>query len=175
MGESTASWFGRMRCCRKCLRRIYDADFGQVVPVNICSRRESLPILTSTNFMRNADLTVDIGPEELKNQIVEILQDSKAVDVVELDVGKLCSFADYMIVASGTSNRHVNALVEHTVDGMKANAQKPIGVEGRETNEWVLVDYGDVIVHLMQRDARAFYDLERLWSDLPESDEATDQ
>ena len=110
----------------------------------------------------------DPSPEQIKQQITDILEDSKAVDVSVLDVAGLCSFTDFMVVASGTSNRHVNALVEHVVEGMKEHEQRPIGVEGRETGEWVLVDYGDVVVHLMQRDARAFYDIERLWSDLPD-------
>ena len=110
----------------------------------------------------------DPSPEQIKQQITDILEDSKAVDVSVLDVEGLCSFTDFMVVASGTSNRHVNALVEHVVEGMKEHEQRPIGVEGRETGEWVLVDYGDVVVHLMQRDARAFYDIERLWSDLPD-------
>ncbi len=107
---------------------------------------------------------------DLKSQIVEVLEDSKAVDITVLDVAKLCSFTDHMVLASGTSSRHVNALVEHVVDAAKADGLRPIGVEGRETSEWVLVDFGDVVVHVMQKDARAFYDLERLWSELPDSD-----
>ena len=117
------------------------------------------------------------APQELKRTIVDVLEDSKAVDITTLDVAELCSFTDHMVLASGTSNRHVNALVEHVVDGLKAEGVRPIGVEGRETGEWVLVDYGDVVVHVMQKEARAFYDLERLWRDIPDSDgeSASDQ
>ncbi len=108
--------------------------------------------------------------ETLQNRIVDVLEDSKAVDISVLDVADVCSFTDRMVLASGTSNRHVNALVGHVVEELKSEGARPLGVEGRETSEWVLVDYGDVVVHIMQKEARAFYDLERLWSDLPDSD-----
>ncbi len=72
-----------------------------------------------------------------------------------------------MVLVSGTSNRHVKALVDRVVESARAFGQPALGVEGRETNEWVLVDLGDVVVHVMSREARSFYDLERLWSELP--------
>ena len=72
-----------------------------------------------------------------------------------------------MILASGTSNRHVRSLVNRVTEDLKESGVSPLGVEGRETSEWVLVDYGDIVVHVMQAEARSFYDLERLWGDLP--------
>ena len=89
-----------------------------------------------------------------------------------LDVAKLTSITDHMILVSGTSNRHVKALVDSVVEAAKAAGEPPLGVEGRETYEWVLLDVGDVLVHVMQKEAREFYDLERLWTELPADSES---
>ena len=72
-----------------------------------------------------------------------------------------------MVMVSGTSNRHVKSLVQHVVERCKASGLEPIGVEGSGANEWVLVDLGDVVVHVMQDSTRSFYDLERLWKSAP--------
>jgi ribosome-associated protein len=87
-------------------------------------------------------------------------------------VADLTDITDYMILASGTSNRHVKSLVDRLVEAAKEAAHPPNGVEGRETNEWVLVDLGDVLVHVMQAETRKFYDLERLWQDIPTDSES---
>ena len=99
----------------------------------------------------------------LKNKIIESLQDIKAVDPVALDVKQISSLTDYMIIASGTSVRHITAISEKIIDGLKKNKIKDIKVEGQGDDNWVLVDAGDVIVHLMSSEARKFYDLESLW------------
>jgi ribosome-associated protein len=112
-----------------------------------------------------------VTPEYLRNLIVEALEDIKGRDVVALDVTGSSDITDYMIIASGTSNRHVKALVDRVVEAITAAGVKPLGVEGRETNEWVLVDVGDALVHVMQAETRSFYDLERLWSELPADSE----
>jgi ribosome-associated protein len=112
-----------------------------------------------------------VTPEVLRNLIVDALEDIKGRDVVVMDVTGLSDVTDYMIIASGTSNRHVRALVDQVVEATTDAGIKPLGVEGRETNEWVLVDVGDALVHVMQAETRAFYDLERLWSDLPADSE----
>jgi len=112
-----------------------------------------------------------VTPEVLRNLIVDALEDIKGRDVVVMDVTGLSDVTDYMIIASGTSNRHVRALVNQVVEATTEAGMKPLGVEGRETNEWVLVDVGDALVHVMQAETRAFYDLERLWSDLPADSE----
>ncbi len=106
-------------------------------------------------------------PEALRNLIVEALEDKKGRDVVTLDVAAISDVTDFMIVVSGTSNRHVKALVDQVVESAATAGVAPLGVEGRETNEWVLVDMGDALVHVMQAETRQFYDLERLWSELP--------
>lgn len=105
--------------------------------------------------------------ESLRNLIVDALEDRKGRDVVALDVSGVSDVTDYMIVASGSSNRHVKALVDRVVEATTSAGFKPQGVEGRETHEWVLVDVGDALVHVMQSEARDFYDLERLWTELP--------
>ncbi len=108
----------------------------------------------------------------LCDRLVQALEDVKGQDILTLNVAKLTSITDYMILVSGTSNRHVKALVDEVVEVAKGTGNPPLGVEGRENYEWVLLDVGDVIVHVMQKDARAFYELERLWSELPADSES---
>ena len=111
-----------------------------------------------------------ISPESLKDHVVQVLEDRKARDIVALNVTGACSFTDYMVIASGTSNRHVKSLVDQVVESSKADGNPPIGVEGREALDWVLLDLGDVVVHVMKPESRAFYELERLWSELPSAE-----
>lgn len=108
-----------------------------------------------------------MNPDVLRDLVVDTLEDRKAIDVVSLDVGKVTVIADHMVIASGTSNRHVNALSDHVLQSVKEHQGQINGVEGRETSEWVLIDLGDVLVHLMQQETRSFYDLERLWGEFP--------
>ena len=99
----------------------------------------------------------------LKNKIIKSLEDIKAVNPVTINVKKLSSLTDFMIIASGTSNRHITAISEKVIDGLKTNKIKEVKVEGQGGDDWVLVDAGDVIIHLMSSEAREFYDLESLW------------
>jgi ribosome-associated protein len=99
----------------------------------------------------------------LKNKIIESLEDIKAVNPVAINVKKISSLTDFMIIASGTSNRHITAISEKVIDGLKTNKIKEVKVEGQGGDDWVLVDAGDVIIHLMSSEAREFYDLESLW------------
>ncbi len=102
--------------------------------------------------------------EQLCALVIDALDDVKALDIIKLDVRDMTSVTDYMIVASGTSNRHVKALVEHVAEKAKAAGHKPIGVEGEEGGEWVLLDLQDALVHVMLPKVREFYNLEKLWS-----------
>ena len=102
--------------------------------------------------------------EELKKVIVEALEDLKAVNTVCLDVSGLTDVMDHMIIASGTSSRHVKSLATNVSVEAKKVGMPPIGIEGADVGEWVLVDFGDVVVHVMQPATRDFYDLERLWT-----------
>jgi len=105
--------------------------------------------------------------ETLKTLAVDALEELKARDVTHLDVAKLTDVTDLMIIASGTSTRHVSALAQNLVEKAKEQGLQPRGVEGGANADWVLVDLGDVVVHVMLPEARALYDLERLWADLP--------
>lgn len=106
---------------------------------------------------------------ELKQVVINSLEDMKAKDITVLDVKPLTSVADLMVVASGTSNRHVKAIAENVREQVKKNNIQALGIEGQEAAEWVLVDLGDIIVHIMLPDTRRFYDLEKLWSMSPDS------
>ncbi len=97
--------------------------------------------------------------------IVEAAHERKAQEVVALDVRGVASFADAFVIATGTSDRHVLAVVEAIADAGRQHGSKPLGIEGQEDARWVLLDMGDVIVHVFLQDVRAHYDLERLWSD----------
>lgn len=96
--------------------------------------------------------------------ILKTLEDAKALDVIVFEVSKLTSISDYMIIASGRSNRQVNSMAEKVVEAAKDTGIQPIGTEGKKEGEWVLVDLGDIIVHIMQPDTREYYQLEKLWS-----------
>jgi ribosome-associated protein len=106
-----------------------------------------------------------VTPEAIRDLVNNTLEDRKARDVVTLAVADITDITDFMIIATGTSSRHVKALVDNVVTEVKSAGMRARGIEGRESHEWVLVDLGDVLVHVMQADTREFYDLERLWSD----------
>ncbi len=99
----------------------------------------------------------------LTELVFEALDDLKAVNVRVLDVREKTNVTDVMVVATGTSARHVKSLANNVVVEAKKNGEIPIGVEGEDTGEWVLVDLGDVVVHILQAEIRDFYQLEKLW------------
>ena len=101
--------------------------------------------------------------KQLKETILSSLEDIKAVNPVAIDVKNISSLTDFMVIASGTSNRHLAAMSERVLEGLKENNVSGIRIEGQGGDEWLLVDAGDVIIHLMSSDAREFYDLESLW------------
>ena len=105
-----------------------------------------------------------MNSEQLCTLIIDALDDVKAQDIIKLDVRKMTSVTDYMIVASGTSNRHVKALVDNVSEKAREAGHKPIGMEGEEGGEWVLLDLQDALVHVMLPKVREFYNLEKLWS-----------
>ena len=101
--------------------------------------------------------------QKLKNKIINSLEDIKAVNPIAIDVTRISSLTDFMVIASGTSNRHIAAMSEHILEGLKETNISGIKIEGQGGDDWVLVDVGDVVIHLMSADAREFYDLESLW------------
>jgi ribosome-associated protein len=101
--------------------------------------------------------------EAQKKIVVDALEDLKAVNIVTLDVTGLTDVMDFLIIASGTSSRHVKSLADNVSMEAKRQELRPLGVEGEDAGEWVLVDFGDVVVHVMLPATRDFYDLERLW------------
>lgn len=101
--------------------------------------------------------------EAQKKIVVNALEDLKAVNIVTLDVTGLTDVMDFLIIASGTSNRHVKSLANNVCMEAKRQELRPLGVEGEDAGEWVLVDFGEVVVHVMLPATRDFYDLERLW------------
>lgn len=107
---------------------------------------------------------LEMLPEEIKKQIVDALDDAKARDICVMDVRCITDITDYMIVASGTSNRHVMSVADKVIESIRNTGNKPLGVEGENIGEWVLIDFGDVIVHVMQPVIRDYYQLEKLWA-----------
>lgn len=103
--------------------------------------------------------------EQLKHQALKALEDMKARDVLELDVREASSVTDFMLLATGNSSRQVSALATNLVSQLRESGITPLSIEGLDAGEWVLVDLGDLLVHIMQAETRAFYDLEKLWGD----------
>jgi ribosome-associated protein len=113
-----------------------------------------------------------MNSDKLSELIVTALEESKGLDIVKLDVRDMTTMTDWMIVASGSSNRHVRGLVENVTDEVKAAGHRPIGTEGEDGGEWILLDLQDALVHVMLPKVREFYNLEKLWSMRPPADVA---
>jgi ribosome-associated protein len=103
---------------------------------------------------------------DLKNLILETLDSNKALDIISIDLKNKSSMADYMIIASGTSSRHIQALSEIVLEKLRANGIKNSKIEGKESGDWKLVDGIDLIVHIFHPDKRKFYELEKIWSEV---------
>lgn len=100
---------------------------------------------------------------ELKKFLKENLEDLKAIDIVLLDVRSITSITDIMVICTGNSSRHVNSLASNLAQKAKAAGIRPLGIEGEKEGDWVLLDLGDAIIHIMQFSTREFYQLEKLW------------
>ena len=103
---------------------------------------------------------------DLKQIIIHTLDNNKAQDIVSIDLKDKSSMADYMIIASGTSSRHIQSLSEQVLEKLKNNGVKDSKIEGKESSEWKLVDGIDLIVHIFHPEKRKFYELEKIWSEL---------
>ena len=105
-----------------------------------------------------------VSTSSIKKQVIEALEDIKAFDIVSLDVKKQTSISDFMVVASASSTRQAKALARNIKDKMNSAGIDIIGIEGESEGDWVLVDLGDIIVHIMTPTTRAYFNLEELWS-----------
>jgi ribosome-associated protein len=112
-----------------------------------------------------------MNSEQLSDLVVAALEDVKAQDIVRLDVRGMTTVTDYMIVASGTSSRHVKALADAVAEKSREAGHRPAGIEGEAGGEWVLLDLNDTLVHVMLPRVREFYNLEKLWSLRPDTDQ----
>jgi ribosome-associated protein len=106
---------------------------------------------------------ISTSKASLKSVIIDALADMKALDVKFLDVRRLTDIADFMVIASGTSDRHVRSVAQRVVEKAKEAGFRPHGVEGQQDGDWVLIDLNDMIVHVMLPRVREFYGLEKLW------------
>lgn len=106
-----------------------------------------------------------VEKNSLLDKLMIALDDIQAIDIVTLDVKNITAITDYMIICSGRSSTHVKAIAENIMENMKKNSTPAISATGLENGEWVLVDFGDFVVHIMQPERRAFYNLEGLWQE----------
>ena len=104
--------------------------------------------------------------QQLKNEIENILNDNKAREITSIDLKDKTSIADYMIIANGNSSRHIQALSEILLEKLKKKGIENCRLEGKDSNEWKLIDAIDIIIHIFHPEKRKFYDLERMWSEL---------
>ncbi len=102
--------------------------------------------------------------DKLQNLIIDKIDDLKGQDIITINVKGKSSITDCMIICTGTSNRHVASIATHIVDAVKAIGIRPLGIEGEKEASWIVVDLNNVIVHIMQDEARQLYQLEKLWS-----------
>lgn len=112
---------------------------------------------------RGANTTIAYTSEELLERIIQSLTDDKAEDIVQINLRGKSSIGDYMVVASGRSTRQVSAMSEKLVERLKADFALNAKIEGKDTGDWVLIDTGDVIVHVFRPEVREFYQLEKMW------------
>ena len=115
----------------------------------------------STNPAAPASLP---NAKHLRDLIITALEDTKAEDIQTLDVTSLTDVTDFMVICSGSSDRHVQAVARNMSNTLAEKGVKPIGLEGEEQKDWILIDYVDVVVHVMKRETREYYDLESLWN-----------
>ncbi|MEC9205914.1 MAG: ribosome silencing factor [Pseudomonadota bacterium] len=101
----------------------------------------------------------------LKKSVITILEDNKAEDIISIDVKNKTSVTDNIIIVSGRSLRHVKSIADNLIKELKREKIKPIGIEGYTKSEWILLDYGDLLIHVMHPEKRSFYSLEKLWDE----------
>lgn len=117
------------------------------------------------NVLSTSELGGKATAQRIYDLVMESLETSKAVDIVPLNIEGKSALADYMVIASGTSNRHVSAIADHLLRLLKDNGLGTSRVEGLSGADWVLIDAADVVIHIFRPEVREFYQLEKVWSD----------
>ena len=110
-------------------------------------------------------MTTTQTPEKIRDNIVQALEDNKAEDIITIELAGKSTLADYMVIATGRSSRHVVGLSNHIADSLAKEALSKINFDGKDNGDWVLGDAGDVIVHLFRAEVREFYNIEKIWCD----------
>ena len=139
-----------------------------VTPSRISIEKELLAIVTN-------DPSGQLSPTDMKTLIEESLDSDKGFDIITIDLQGQNAMADYMVIASGTSSRHVHGLANKVKDKLSANGVKGVRTEGISQSDWVVLDAGDVIIHLFRPEVREFYNMEKMWLPLPAGEVAQDQ
>ena len=121
----------------------------------------------SANKIPDSRVTSTIEPEEAVMFAAHAASDKKATDLVLLDLRAVASFTDFFLICTGASARQVQAISNAIEETLRINSKRPLHIEGYSSGEWILLDYGDFIVHVFSQASRRFYDLERLWRDAP--------
>jgi ribosome-associated protein len=106
-----------------------------------------------------------LNPRQLAEAVASALNDKRGVEVKILDLGDLRSFTDFFVIAGATSDRHARTLADAVVEAARKVGERTLGLEGEQVGRWILIDLGDVVVHVLQQDAREYYGLERLWGE----------
>ena len=125
----------------------------------------------SNSTLKKASKTANLAVSDVLKTVMGSLDDSKAEDLVTIDINEKSALADYMVIATGRSNRHVSAIADHLLRELKNIGAGSAKVEGLQSADWVLIDTGDIIVHLFRPEVREFYALEKMWQ-VPASAEA---
>jgi ribosome-associated protein len=154
------------------------SDFRSWESPSCCSAKKG-KTLTTVHSKGKAHVVIPKSPErgaDAADRALELvlasLEDSKAEDIVTINIVGKSALGDYMVVVSGRSSRHVTAIAEHLMDDLKGEDIGPVRVEGLETGDWILIDCGDIIVHIFRPEIREFYNIEKMWA-APDLEEGT--
>ncbi|MEM7214684.1 MAG: ribosome silencing factor [Pseudomonadota bacterium] len=153
----------------------YPVIVGNWPKVQLHSKREKLAIAmqgsgASKSTSKKTSKTAMLAVDDVLETVTKCLDDSKAEDLVTINITDKSALADYMVIATGRSNRHVSAIADHLLRELKNTGSGSAKVEGLQSADWVLIDTGDIIVHLFRPEVREFYALEKMWQ-VPASDD----
>ena len=147
------------------LHHLYQSEAGDSInkPLKSTTKIEDYMIDNRAHSTLGSD-TILLSSQQQLDMIVEELEENKALDITILSIKEIADFADYMVIATGTSSTHLKAVSTNTIRELSRKGLRVLGEEGRDSNEWVLADFGDVVVHIMRQEIRDLYELEKLWN-----------